>query len=337
MKKDYFLLTTAIAVVGVALLGGGNTAMAQEWAKRMKAAPAAEDYLFWGGGDPKVSSYSGKIVPVLLELLAQQRVSLYQWGGPTEGTLDNIERVQANPTHMAVGQGDVLRKYGEGITVLKERVADECLYLVGREEATLGDVVATAIFSRVATGGEKSGSYLSWKILSELIPELGDAEVIPVGGSDKIVAAVANGEADYGFFVMRPDPENPVFKEIRGKSLELIPVVSFELEGAYQFLELKVSYGGIFSSAQYHPTACTSVVWFTGDPAKIEGRAQRRLEKIVEIVRRLPDEEVRQQVAEQFASWRDYLDSVRAVAADRLRALKEKAKEAAARLREAAQ
>lgn len=302
---------------------------------------AAEAQQIWGGGEPSQSSYSGKYVPAIIEMLERARMSGYSWAGVSQGTAFNAEAVTFNPTNLAVGQYDLLKnmngKLIEGagrpyaFQFLFKDLGPECLYLVTQSPhyETWGHVVGNAWQITVATGGIKSGSYGTLQVLMDLYPDLGAAKVENIGSTSNVLAAVADGKAEAGFFVMRPDPESSVFETIKEKGLNLVPVIDYALEGHYDFKDLKVSRGGVFSSAEYHTTACTTVSLITGVPENLPAddvRAQRRLEETVKRVGSLSEEELRKSITERFSSWRDYVDSFRDMAADRLGELKEQSK-----------
>ena len=91
----------------------------------------------WGGGPPHASAYSGVYVPILIEQLSNQRLSGYQWGGLSAGTLQNVKTVHENPTHLALAQRDLLEtlKAEYKFTVIKDDIGPECLYMVTKNIA----------------------------------------------------------------------------------------------------------------------------------------------------------------------------------------------------------
>ncbi len=299
------------------------------------AASADTTKIVWGGGKPSASTYSGKYVPATIDALSKLRLAGYQWGGPTEGTLDNIERVRNNPTHLAVGQADMLRGV-DGITVLHENVGPECLYLVTKQEgyANLGHVIGNAWDLTVVTGGEKSGSFGTWQVLSDLYPDFADMPVVHAGGTDKIIETVRQKPSTVGFFVMRPDPNSKVFKAIKDNGLNFIPVVEFELEGVYDFYNLKVAHTGFagIGAGQFVETACTSVSLFTGVKEAIDGVRDevsgRDLKRFDATVKRVTNAD-----AEAFTpstkDFRDMFSGMKKIAANRIAELGKSARDTA--------
>lgn len=245
----------------------------------------ANDKVVYGGGKVSSSTYSSKYVPAVIDGLAKNRLAGYQWGGITEGTLENVEKVKVNPTHLAVGQYDMIKNM-EGVTILHKDIGPECLYMVTKESGyqNLGHVIGNAWDLEVITGGEKSGSYGTWKVLSGIYKDFAD---MPVTHSSDIIAdVVATEKPSIGFMVMRPDPNSNTFKMIAENNLSIIPVVDLDLEVDYNFYNLKVAHSGVFGmgKGQYVETACTSVSLFTGVTDKLEGRQLKRLKATIKRV-----------------------------------------------------
>lgn len=300
------------------------------------ASPAvAQDTnkLVWGGGDPAVSAYSGVYVPRVIEVLGAHALNGYSWGGKTAGTLDNAVHIAKAPTNLAVGQWDILRDLkgkplpdGAGTfayTVLAENIGPECLYMVTKQPGynTWGDVMGNAWQIDLATGTDLSGSMGTWKVLSGIYPDAADLDRIDkYDDAGKIVDAVISGKDTHGFFVQRPDPNSDVFKKIADNHLTYVPIVDYDLEGKYDFLSLKVAYGGIFGQDAYVSTACTSVALFTGDPSAVpadQGNLSKRLKATIDRISKVSASDLKP----NLATWQDMWGSIKAVAADQTKAL----------------
>lgn len=295
-------------------------ALSVSFAGTISSFAAEGDLNIWGGGDPKTSAYSGVYVPRVKEILSQNALSGYDWGGVSAGTADNVEKVKAHPTNLALGQWDLLSQYPDPkpFTVIAQNIGPECLYMVAAANLegynTWGDVIGNAWQMDVATGTELSGSYGTWKILQSIYPELADGEMntptkLLDGGADAIIQAVIDGKATHGFFVQRPDPNSPVFKKIAEAKLHFVPVVDYGLEGKYDFQSLKVENGGFFGGAKNVNTACTSVALFTGDPNVVTGGQQKRLKATIERLSKVPADNFKP----NLATWRDMWDNITAV------------------------
>lgn len=315
--------TIKTAAIVVALLPT-SAAFAQGGPETIEVKENAK--LVWGGGAQASSTYSGKYVPQIIGTLANNRLGGYQWGGISEGTNFNVAMVRQNPTHIGLGQLDMV-KDAEGITILHDNIGPECLYLVTNQPGyeNFGHVLGNSWDLVVATGGELSGSYGTWQVLAGLYDELSDMPVNNVGGSSDIVDAVLkSSEPTVGFFVQRPDPNLEVFKKIEAEGMTYVPVVDFELENIYDFFDLKVANTGTFGlDSKTVITACTSVALFTGVTDGLEGRNLKRLEATIQ----------RAQAADSgdftptTRDFRDMLQGLKAAAGQQTRALMEAARE----------
>lgn len=345
LKKPWFwAVVAAIVVIGGISLATANPSLAQTAINR-DANTFDNEKMIWGGGPKETSSYTGKIVPVIIDQMAKVRLAGYQWGGPSDGTAMNAMRVTLNPTHVALGQGDILESLNgtpipglDGVnynfTTLKSDIGDECLYLVTKSPhyQTFGHVLENAWDISIATGSELSGSYGTLHILMDIYPDLQDVMVDHVGGAGDIVQSVVDDTNPFGFFVMRADPKNSVFKTINDNNLTLVPVVDFDLEDIYTFKEVKVenaAWGGLAGKAKYLTTACTPIQVITGNPEVADGRSKRRLEATIERMQGVSDAALKEEVVSQFMSWSDYIESVRAIGADKAQELMQAARDAA--------
>lgn len=276
----------------------------------------------WGGGDPSSSTYSGKYVPHIIKILDENRLAGYEWAGKSEGTVMNAEMVTANPTHLAVGQLDILRNLkdtpmsnGTGnyaFTILHENIGPECLYAITAQKGytTWGHVLGNAWDLTIFTGGAKSGSYGTLQGLMKIYPDMADAKVVNTGGTKEIIDRVSRTPSSMGFIVMRPDPNSSIFKKIVDSGMSLIPVVDFELEGQYEFLNLKVAHGGIFSGGEFHTTACTSVALITGDLSKVDQNDKRNYKRLKATIDRIGGMDA-DKMKPDLSSWRDMWDSIK--------------------------
>lgn len=282
-------------------------------------AVAQDAKAVWGGGDPTTSAYSGVYVPRVIEVLGQNALGGYTWGGASKGTVDNVERITANPTNLAVGQWDILSQYADPkpFTVIAQDIGPECLYLVTKQDGynTWGDVIGNAWQIDLATGGNLSGSYGTWKILQSLYPDLADDQMGSVpqrleeGGASAIVDAVIAGTATHGFFVQRPNPSDDLFKKIAEAKLKFVPIIDYDLEGKYAFQSLKVAYGGIFSGDSFVNTACTSVALITGNPINTAGAATKRLNATIERLSKVPPADLKP----NLSTWQDMWDNLKVI------------------------
>jgi hypothetical protein len=299
----------------------------------------------WGGGPAAASAYTAAYVPRVIEVLEAQHLSGYTWGGVSAGTIANAEMITNHPTNLAVGQLDLFNlikdqpiagldgaKYQ--FTIVKPDMGPECLYLVTNDAnyKTFGDVLGNGWQLSVVTGGEKSGSFVTWEILREIYPDLKSMLITHVPTTDNIISAVKQSSDKIGFFVMRPDPDSEIFKSIAAAELTIVPVVDFDLEGKYQFLSLKVSHG--WSGGKEVQTACTSVALITGDLTSTKFANENDKRRLAETIKRLQG--VDGKAFQPSASgWRDMWDSIASYSSDKTKSLMEASKKALTDLKKA--
>jgi hypothetical protein len=292
----------------------------------------------WGQGKPTTSTYTDVYVPHIIETLQGQALSGYQWGGVSEGTLDNAQRVTENPTNIAIGQLDLLRDLNGKImpngkpyafTILNDNIGPECLYLVTSEPGynTFGDFLGNAFQVSVATGGPNSGSFGTLMNLSRLYPDMEQMTYDHVGSALDIVNSVNSRKYTHGFFVMRPDPQSATFKAIADAKMTIIPVVDFGLQDDYQFIDLKVQNGFLFGAGKTVTTSCTSVALIAGSAsseaaAALTARDKKRLEVTIQRLSSLTSDTLRPSIS----SWADMWDNLKIVTVDQAKVLMEASK-----------
>lgn len=301
-------------------------------------ADEANPKVVWGGGPAASSAYTSAYVPKVIEALEAQRLSGYAWGGESQGTIANAEKVTDHPTNLAVGQMDLFNlikdqpipgregtKYQ--FTIVKPDMGPECLYMITKDASyqTFGDVLGNAWQIGIITTGEKSGSFGTWKVLQGIYPDLKSVAVVHVGGIGDILTQVKATKGAIGFFVMRPDPSSEVFQAIAEKELTIVPVVDFDLEGKYNFLSLKVSHG--WGGGKEVQTACTTVALITGDPSNPKLTEEIDKRRLVETIKRLGSVDAKT-LQPTSGSWRDMWDSIASYSSDKTESLMEASKKA---------
>lgn len=328
MIKKIFLSLSVASVLTITVAG------AAEKEDRTKVV--------WGGGKQESSTYSGKYVPQVIDALGKVRMSGYEWGGVSAGTIMNAEKVTANPTHLAVGQNDLLQANKDNpeydYTILKDNIGPECLYMVTKELGyeNLGHVFGNSWDLTLVTGSKKSGSFGTWdQVLTKTYPDLQDMPVVHTGGTSDIINTVANSQnPSVGFFVMRPDPNSKIFKDIKDKNLKFIPVIDMDLEDKYQFYSLKVAHSGLFGmgKGKFVETSCTSVALITGNPEKATGRDKKRLQETIKRVSSASNSDF----TPTTTDFRDTISSMTKMSSEKIKQMADSAKQTANSLAEAA-
>ena len=109
--------------------------------------------------------------------------------------------------------------------------------------------------------------------------------------------------------------------------MSLIPIVDFELEGQYEFLNLKVAHGGLFSGGEYHTTACTSVALITGDLSKVDQTDKRNYKRLKATIDRIGSVDA-DKMKPDLSSWRDMWDSIKSASKQEISELGDASKQA---------
>lgn len=262
----------------------------------------------YGGGKVEDGSYySGTLVPKLLEAMTQDpiRVSGYSWYGPTQGSLDNMERITANPLGIGFAQLDMakanLTNPSYHYVIANERVSFDCYYLASPITAYAqkgwGAVLDDAgLAVSIATLGPKSGSMGSLQALMTIYPQLKDVEIVNYASAKEAIAAVVAGKQTFFWGVSRPTPGVGFFKLIADAKLTYVPVADWEMQEALgvEFYKLPVTdpAWGILSSlggdqGQFVETGCTPTAIITGDPAQLSADRTSQKKLVTELGRRI--------------------------------------------------
>lgn len=324
---------------------GTVSVLATIFAVQAFADDAVNPRAIWGGGPKESSAYSGIYVPQVAKALSDLNLTGYDWGGVSQGTVDNAEKVSDHPTNLAVGQADILSQIqGKPIsgrsdgatyqfTVVQKNLGPECLYLVSTKEKnykTWGDFLGDAWQMNLVTGGEKSGSFGTWQVLASIYPDaLKGIPVMHVSDNAAILGAVKNNKDTVGFFVMRPDPSSDVFQTIKDGGFVIVPVIDFDLEGKYDFKNLKVSNGWI-SGGTYVQTACTTVELIAGDSKNAKIADARDKKRVEETIKRVSSADAKA-FQPHTGTFADMWDSIAEVAGDKTKDLMNASKEALAK------
>ena len=259
-------------------------------------AAQAQQPIYTGG---ERGSYFGTFGPLLQEILDRE---FFDYTLQTSaGSGENIDQVVSNPQAIGMTQTDVLAfqtsqdpTLTDSIVIIRNDVANECLYAVTSEEnadrlTNWGDVRAYARRLQFAMGPEASGSARTFQFLQTFDERLAGAQRVSyMNSTDDAIDAVVSGDADVAFFVQFADPDNPRFETINDSRLAFIPVIDrsilrqrFDDSRAYVPLEVKVTSAGLLSwrGVERVLTACTPLAYITGDPALLPDGSEAQLDQ----------------------------------------------------------
>ena len=239
-------------------------------------------------------AYHGTFCPPLPPVLANAYFQGYACT-PSAGTVENIQRVLAQPTNLGFAQLDVFAREAaarpaefERLSVIRTDIACEGLWMVTKNpDLDFGRVLGLARRIQFVLPAQASGSTASFNYLRSIDPEgLGrvpDSNITHMRDATEVinrVAASTNGEV--GFFVQFADPRNANIRLMVEHNLRIIPVISREIlrarvgdQAVYNAQTFQLAGGNMFGiggRAVSATTACTPVALFTGSPSAFSDR-----------------------------------------------------------------
>lgn len=214
---------------------------------------------------------------------------------PSAGTIENIQRVLAQPSSIGFAQLDVFAREAAArpqefarLSVVRTDIACEGLWLVTKNpDLDFGRILGLARRIQFVLPAPASGSTASFNYLRSIDPEgLGrvpDTNITHMATATDVInriAASTNGEV--GFFVQFADPRNANIRLMVENNLRIVPVISREIlrarvgeQTVYNAQTFTLSGGNLFGiggRAVTATTACTPVVLFTGAPGAFADR-----------------------------------------------------------------
>lgn len=269
--------------------------------------PANQKAINTGG---VTGAYHSTFCPPLPGVLANAYFQGYQCT-PSAGTIDNINRVLANPTNIGFAQLDVYAREAslrpndfQKLSVIRTDIACEGLWMVTKNpDLDYGKILGLSRRIKFVLPDPKSGSTASFSYMRSIDPEgLGrveDKNILHVKDASAVINYVANSSmGEVGFFVQFADPRNSNIKLMVEKDLRIIPVLSRDLlqakvdgQEVYQAQTFNLTENGWISKGKTATTACTPVAMFTGSQEAFTDRnAKDDAKDMIERVRQIPSE-----------------------------------------------
>lgn len=234
-------------------------------------------------GDP-TGAYHSTFCPRLEGELTKSRFAYAC--KPSQGTVENIRRVLADPRQIGFGQLDILALEGvlsgaaPPVTVMRRDDARECLFAVTRNKdiQSYGHLAANAAKLRFILPPEGSGSFGTFKFLKSVDPEgLGKAaQVTNAKDTDEAIRLALAADDTVTLFVQFPDPENARFKLVNEQGGHFVPVIDRAIlrpqvgdQKIYFAQETQVANASWSKSGTKVVTACTPLVVFTGATERV--------------------------------------------------------------------
>jgi hypothetical protein len=230
------------------------------------------------------------------------------------GTVQNIDRVLAQPTNLGFVQFDVFAREAarrpadfERLAVIRTDVACETLFMITRNpDLDFGRVLGLSRRIQFVLPAAASGSTATFNYLRSLdadgLGRVPDTNITHVADATAVINRIANStQGEVGFFVQFADYRNANIRLMAESGVRVIPVISREILRArvgdnpvYQAQTVQLTQGGMFGlggRAQTVTSACTQVALITGSPAAFADRnGQDDARELVERVRQVPRE-----------------------------------------------
>lgn len=239
-------------------------------------------------------AYHGTFCPPLPPVLANAYFQGYTCT-PSAGTVENIQRVLAQPTNIGFAQLDVFAREAaarpaefERLSVIRTDIACEGLWMITKNpDLDFGRVLGLARRIQFVLPAQASGSTASFNYLRSIDPEgLGrvpDSNITHVRDATEVINRIAaSTSGEVGFFVQFADPRNANIRLMVENNLRIIPVISREILRArvgdqvvYNAQTFQLAGGNLFGiggRAVNATTACTPVALFTGSPSAFSDR-----------------------------------------------------------------
>lgn len=242
----------------------------------------------------QAGAYHSTFCPPLPPVLANAYFQGYACT-PSAGTVENIQRVLAQPTNIGFAQLDVFAREAAAraeefarLQVIRTDIGCEGLWMVTKNpDLDFGRVLGLARRIQFVLPAKSSGSSASFDYLRSIDPEglgrVGDSNITYLRDATEVINRVAaSTQGEIGFFVQFADPRNANIKLMVERGLHVIPVISREIlrarvgeQAVYSAQTFRLAEGGMFGiggKSLSATTSCTPVALFTGSPTAFQDR-----------------------------------------------------------------
>lgn len=263
--------------------------------------------IYTGG---KTGAYFGTMCPGLLEGLRTEGFT------PTctesAGSLDNIQKLLADPTGVALVQTDAFANWAganpeeaKKIVTIRSDLASEGVYFVSKNIQEFPDVVRIITRVKVVLPPKTSGAAQTWENLKKILPQLftkvDASQVTYAESAAKAVELALSQDNTIALFVQLPDPSNEIFKTIVEKKGNFIPLVARAIlaqkvngSSVYTLETRPVTKVGIISNAVEVTTVATPIMLITQatDNVPDKGNDRANHDDLIKIIKGMPKEKL---------------------------------------------
>lgn len=257
----------------------------------------------WTGGEK--GAYQNTFCPPIPQALGHENFPGYQCS-PSGGSVDNIQKVLAQPTSIGFVQLDVYAREAAQkpeittkTTVIRQ-LACEGVWMITKNPniKNFGEVTGRARRQPFVVAG--GGSKATWEFMQTLDPDgLGRARNVTFAkDATEVINQVSANPDTVGMFVQFADPNNANIKLMMDKGVTVVPIASRELlrakagdKDVYQVQTFQLT-GGYFS-AKEATTTCTPVAIITGNPDQFQNKDDKDDQvDLIRAVNKLPDSQL---------------------------------------------
>jgi TRAP-type uncharacterized transport system substrate-binding protein len=269
--------------------------------------PASAQNIYTGG---KAGAYFGTLCPGLLEGLRTEGFT------PTcvesAGSLDNIQRLLADPTGVAMVQTDAFANWAAAnpqeakkIVAIRSDLASEGVYFVSKNVKEFPDVVRLITRIKIVLPPKTSGAAQTWENLKQILPrvfaKVDPSQVTYAENAAKAVDMALASDNTIALFVQLPDPENQIFKTIVLKNGNFVPLAARAIltqkvgdQQVYALETRPVTKAGVISNAVDVTTIATPILLITQATENVPeaGNARVNHEDLIKIIKGMPKDKL---------------------------------------------
>ena len=269
--------------------------------------PASAQNIYTGG---KTGAYFGTLCPGLLDGLRNEGFTPVCT--ESAGSLDNIQKLLADPTGVAMVQTDAFANWAQGnpdeakkIVAIRSDLASEGVYFVSKNIKEFPDVVRIITRVKVVLPPKTSGAAQTFenmkKILPQLFSKITESQITYAESASKAVEMALAQDNTIALFVQLPDPENALFKTIVEKKGNFIPLVARAIlaqkvngQNVYALETRPVTKAGIIANAVEVTTVATPIMLITQATENIPENGNDRVnhDDLIKIIKGMPKEKL---------------------------------------------
>jgi TRAP-type uncharacterized transport system substrate-binding protein len=271
------------------------------------AGTASAQNIYTGG---KAGAYFGTLCPGLLEGLRNEGYT--PACVESAGSLDNIQRLLADPTGIAMVQTDAFANWAAAnpdaakkIVAIRSDLASEGVYFVSKNVQEFPDMVRLITRIKIVLPPKTSGAAQTWENLKQVLPrvfaKVDSSQVTYADNAAKAVDTALANDNTIALFVQLPDPDNEIFKTIIKKKGNFIPLAASAIlaqkigdQQVYTLETRPVTKAGMIANAVEVTTVATPIMLITQATENVPegGNARVNHEDLIKIVKGMPKEKL---------------------------------------------